>query len=391
MTPPLENIRVLDLTRLLPGAVCTMMLADLGAQVVKVEDPHGGDYARWMGPMIDGQSVLFRANNRQKRSLILNLKDPRGQAVLRTLAASADVLIEGFRPGVMARLGCDFATLRQANPRLVYCALSGWGADGPYAEMGGHDLNYVSLAGLTGALETPQVMGGQAADMAGAYLGLAGILAALFRRERTGEGAFVDAGLAESALPFALYNWVEALMMEQMGGNPYPNGQGTLTGGQACYRVYYAQDGDPVALAALETKFWTNFCTAVERPDWIDGYLDPTRQTALIAEVAALFATRPAAAWDTLLTPADCCFTRITPPGRIHTDAHFSARGLLGLFADGTPWMRSPIRINDSDPVIENAVPGYGAHTRSVLQEAGYSTDDIEALLAAGIARQEGV
>lgn len=388
MTLPLQGIRVLDLTRLIPGAVCTMMLGDLGARIIKVEDPNGGDYARWLGPMIDGQSVLFRANNRGKESIILNLKTTAGQEALRKMVAEADVLIEGFRPGVMHRLGCDYAALRQANPRLIYCALSGWGAEGPYAAAGGHDINYVSLAGLTAAMETPQIMGGQVADMAGALVGFSGILAALYRRECTGEGAFVDAGLAEAALPFALYNWVEALMMNGLGGSPYPNGQGTLTGGQACYRVYTTQDGQPVALGALEEKFWANFCRAVERPDWIEGYLEPARQAGLIAELGALFGSRPAAEWEALLGPADCCFTRVTPVGQIHTDPHFQARGMLGLFPDGTPWLRSPVRLSESDPSIINSVPGYGTHTTAVLGDFGFTPAEIDALIAASVVRQ---
>lgn len=385
MTLALDGIRVLDLTRLIPGAVCTLMLADLGADVIKVEDPNGGDYARWMGPQIDGQSVLFRANNRGKRSIILNLKELMGQEVLKKLAAQADVLIEGFRPGVMMRLGCDYDSLRQINPRLVYCSLSGWGADGPYAAMGGHDLNYVSVAGLTGAMETPQVMGGQVADIAGSYIAFSGILAALLRRARTDEGGFVDTGLAEAALPFALYNWVEALVMTP---SPYDNGQGTLTGGQACYRVYRSSDGQAVALGALEEKFWGNFCRAVERPDLIENYLDPERQKYLIAELSGIFSLRTADEWHALLTPADCCFTRVTPTSDIAANLHWRARGMMGLFDDGTPWMRSPLRLSDSEPRIENSVPGYGAHTFAVLREAGYSDPDLESLATAGIIRQ---
>ena len=159
MTHPLDGIRVLDLTRLLPGGVATMMLADMGADVIKIEDPDGGDYVRWMGPQIDGQGVYFRMNNRNKRSMVVNLKVEEGQAILKKLVAKAHVLIEGFRPGVMARLNCDYETLKAINPKLVYCSLSGWGADGPYAQMGNHDLNYVSIAGMTTAMESPQVMG----------------------------------------------------------------------------------------------------------------------------------------------------------------------------------------------------------------------------------------
>lgn len=383
MPHPLDGIRVLDLTRLLPGGVLSMLLVDLGANVVKIEDPNGGDYARWMGhkpPGVDDRSYVFAMNNRGKRSMILNLKDAQGQTVLKRLAQSADVLIEGFRPGVMARLGCDTDALRAVNARLVYCSLSGWGADGPYADRGDHDLNYVSLAGLTGAMETPQVIGGQIADIGGAYIALAGILAALFRRERTGEGATIDTSMSESALPFALFQWVEALTVGVSGG-----GKGALTGGQACYRVYTAGDGKPVALGALEPKFWANFCNAIQRPDLIDGYLIPERQIDLIREVQRIFAEKSAAEWDSLLRDADCCFTLVREPGEITDDPHYQARGMLGNFDDGTPWMRSPVRISGSQPKIVNRVPGYGEHTREILTEAGFVEDEIDGLFRDGV------
>jgi crotonobetainyl-CoA:carnitine CoA-transferase CaiB-like acyl-CoA transferase len=333
---------------------------------------------RWSQPQIDGQSVFFRMNNRGKRAMIIDLKNAQGQAVLKRLVESADVLIEGFRPGVMARLNCDYETLRGINPRLVYCALSGWGADGPYAQMGNHDLNYVSVAGLTGAMENPQVMGGQFADMGGSYLAVTGILAALLRRERTGEGGFVDASLSESALPFVLYNWTEALMTGAKGG------QGALTGGQACYRVYRAKDGEPVSLAALEPKFWSNFCHAIGREDLLDGYLEAEKQAGLMAELDRIFSEQNADEWQAMLGDVDCCFTVVKHPADIADDPHYQARGLLGQFEDGTPWMRSPARISGSEPPIENIIPGYGEHTRAVLLESGYDNDAIDALMAAG-------
>ncbi|GAB4512765.1 MAG: CaiB/BaiF CoA-transferase family protein [Anaerolineae bacterium] len=377
----LEGIRVLDLTRLLPGAMTTLLLVDLGAQVIKVEDPNGGDYVRWSQPQIDQLSVFFRMNNRGKRSIILDLKQEDGQAVLKKLVEQSDILIESFRPSVMARLGCDYEALKAVNPRLIYCALSGWGADGPYAPNANHDLNYVSVAGLPGAMEDPQVMGGQVADMGGAYVALAGILAALFRRERTGQGAFVDTSLSESALPFSLYNWTEALTLG------LPPGKGMLSGGMACYRIYRAKDDKPVALAALEEKFWLNFCHAVDRPDLVEDHTDFSRQDYLIAELRGIFSLKTAAEWDALLARADCCFTLVNAPGDIGDDLHYKARGMLGRFPDGTPWMRSPVRLNDQTPNIENSVPAYGAHTWQVLLEAGYSKDEVELLIVRGIAR----
>lgn len=375
---PLAGIRILDLTRLLPGGLCTMMLADLGADVVKIEDPNGGDYARWMPPMIGDQGVYFRMLNRNKRSMILDLKLEQGQAVLKRLAEKTDVLIEGFRPGVMQRLNCDFATLKTINPRLIYCALSGWGADGPYAQRSGHDLNYVSTAGLTGAMESPQVFGGQVADMGGAYVAVGGILAALFRRERTSAGGFVDASLFEASLPFALYPWVEAVI------SGTGSGQGVLTGGAACYRVYKTRDGQHISLAALEPKFWANFCAAVERPDLIADYLAPERQPYLRRELEGLFSQRTADEWQTLLEPADCCFARVNPPEALADNPQVQARGMAGIGNDGAPWMRSPLRL-DGEALERVPVPAYGQHTRAVLNDNGYSHDEIAALLAAKV------
>jgi crotonobetainyl-CoA:carnitine CoA-transferase CaiB-like acyl-CoA transferase len=367
-------VRVLDLTRLLPGGLCTQMLADLGAAVIKIESTDGGDYARWMPPLVDGQGVYFHATNRAKQSAAINLKDARGQAVLHRLAASADVLVESYRPGTTARLGCDYATLKAVNPRLVYCAMSGWGQTGHYAQSSGHDLNYAAVAGLVSAAETPQPPGGQMADIGGAYAAVAAITAALFGRERTGEGAYLDIALFDAALPFVTTQWVAAVT----GGDA-----GALTGQYACYNVYRAGDGEAVALAALEPKFWANFCNAIARPDLVDDYLLPERQRYLLAELAELFAQRPAAEWETLLGGADCCFTRAVPLDGLLTHPQVQARGLLGL-ANSIPWLRSPLRLNDDAPIME-AAPRFGQHTREILRAAGIPDDEIDALLSAGV------
>jgi alpha-methylacyl-CoA racemase len=380
MTFPLSGVRILDLTRLLPGGVCTMLLADLGADVIKIEDPNGGDYARWMPPVIDGQSVYFRMNNRDKRSVILDLKRAEGQAILKKLVEGVDALVEAFRPDVMARLGCDYESLKAINPRLVYCSISGWGADGPYADRSGHDLNYVSIAGLTGAAETAQVAGGQVADIGGAYIAAAGILAGLFKAARTGEGSFVDVSLFESSLPFVLYPWVEAMMT----GIKTPGG---LTGGAACYNIYRTRDDAAVSLAALEPKFWANFCAAVERPDLVANYLSAERQSYLRGELQGIFAQKTLAEWRTLLENADCCFAPVNRPVALGDDRHVQARGLVGVGEDGAPWMRSPIRMGD--PFAPGRVPGYGEHTRAVLRDAGYNDSAIEDFIAAGVAREE--
>lgn len=381
MSQPLQGIRVLDLTRLLPSGVATQMLADLGADVIKIEDPNGGDYARWMGPSIDDSSVFFRMNNRNKRSIIINLKLDDGVGLLKQMVRQTDVLVESFRPGVMKKLGCDYESLRAENPKLIYCAISGWGATGPYAPFANHDLNYVSIAGIIGAMEKPQVLGGQVADLGGAYVAVAGITSALFRREKTGEGAFVDVGLSEAALPFSLYNWTEA---ETLG---LPAGEGVLSGGLACYRVYTTKDNRAIALGALEDKFWGNFCLAVNRPDLVEYHQQIDKQVYLRRELEELFAQKTASEWDVELAYADCCFTVVKTPAEIGYDAHYQARGMLGKFDDGTTWMRSPIRINDSEPQITNDVPKYGEHTRAVLGEMGLDETEIARLLDARVVK----
>lgn len=381
MPQPLEGIRVLDLTRLLPGAVCTMILVDLGADVIKIEDPTTGDYARWMPPFVEGLGVFFRSSNRGKRSIIIDLKESSGQAVLHKLAQTADVLVEGFRPGVTERLGCDYANLKAINPRLVYCSLSGWGQDGPYADLSGHDLNYVSMTGVQGAAAVPQPLGAQVADIGGAYAGVMGILAALLKRNLTNEGDHLDIALAEAGMLFSIYPWVEAMSSGTRGG------EGGLTGGAAFYNIYKTKDERYVALGAIEPKFWSNFCYKVDHTEWIEEYTSPTRQAELKQALTALFATKTASDWDSLLGDADCCFSVVLPPDEIADDPHVWARGTVGVDDLGVPWMRTPIRMMD-DHFSVGAAPGYGEHTEAVLRDAGFSAAEIDSLAVSGVIKQ---
>ena len=378
---PLHATRILDLTRLLPGAVCTMLLRDLGAEIIKIEDPQGGDYARWMPPMIDGLGVFFRACNRGKKSVVIDLKADAGQAILQRLAETSDVLIEGFRPGVTARLGADFETLSSVNPRLVYCSLSGWGQSGPSAQVSGHDLNYIARNGVLGAEQNPRTPGAQLADVGGAYVAVMGILAALLQRQQTGAGAYIDVALAEAAMPLGMAAWVEAQSPRTEEDFI------SLRGESACYKVYFSSDGKPLALAAIEPKFWANFCRAVDKPEWIEQQRDRKRQPQLIESVAALFKSKPAAEWEALLENADCCFTRVIAPERLLDDPQIQARGMVGVTGRGLPWMRSPIRMGGDDIDLSDA-PAYGEHTRETLSEIGCADEEIERLLDAGIIRQ---
>lgn len=378
---PLHNTRILDLTRLLPGAVCTLLLHDLGAEIIKVEDPQTGDYARSMPPLIDGMGAFFQSSNRGKQSLAIDLKTAAGQAILHRLAETADVLIEGFRPGVAARLGADYETLREVNPRLVYCSLSGWGQTGPYAPLSGHDLNYIARDGVLGADLRPGTPGAQVADVSGAYVAVMGILAALLQRQSTGAGDYLDVALSEAAMPLALAAWVEAQTV------PADNGFISLRGESACYRVYQCADGKPVALGAVEAKFWANFCRAVERPEWIAQQYNRTQQPALIDALAALFQSKTADQWAATLADADCCFSRVIAPDQLLTDPQIAARGLVGVDQRGLPWMRSPIRLSGDKPDWQPA-PAHGEHTADVLRAISYSAGEIEQLLADKVIRQ---
>jgi crotonobetainyl-CoA:carnitine CoA-transferase CaiB-like acyl-CoA transferase len=205
-------------------------------------------------------------------------------------------------------------------------------------------------------------------------------MAGLFQAARTGEGSFVDASLFESSLPFMLYTWVEAVTtgLNQPGG---------LTGGAACYNIYKTRDGKAVSLAALEPKFWGNFCTVVERPDLVAEYLSPERQPYLKAELSQIFTLKTLDEWRAVLENADCCFAVVNPPGALASDPHVNARGMAGIGADGAPWMRSPIRM-DNQAFMPGHVPGYGEHTRAVLSEAGYTPAEIDTFIASGVARE---
>ncbi|NIR32482.1 MAG: CoA transferase, partial [Gammaproteobacteria bacterium] len=280
---PLAGLRILDLTRLLPGPMCTLHLGDMGADVIKVEAPRGGDYARALGPS------LFRLVNRNKRALKLDLSKPAGRDVFIELTHSADALVEAFRPGVMARLGLGYEALHALHPRLVYCSITGYGQRGPYRMRAGHDIDYCAYAGIveqSGAGGGPPVLGNfQVADLAGGALSAAmGILAALLDVQRGGEGRHVDVSMTDCALAHAvvpLATWLEE-------GATRPRGADTLTGGLPCYGVYETGDGRYMALGALEHKFWRAFCEAVGRPDLSDRHLVSGEEAeAVRAEVAA--------------------------------------------------------------------------------------------------------
>ncbi|HVB37163.1 MAG TPA: CaiB/BaiF CoA-transferase family protein, partial [Vicinamibacterales bacterium] len=296
--PPLDGVRVLDLTRLLPGGYATLMLADLGAEVIKIEDPRGGDPTRDFPPRVDGTSVYFQVLNRNKRSVTLDLRSPGAAAVLDALAAGSDVLVESFRPRTARRLGVDAASVRARHPRLVHCSITGFGQTGPYAERPAHDINYVALAGLFGVDERdaaePRVPRMLLADIGAALSAASAILAGLFARERTGEGSTIDVPIHEAALSWLLFPAARWLV----DGSERDPAELPITGHEACYNVYRTADDRFIALGALETKFWTVFCERVGRADLSPlQFAGGETQARMRDEVAAIFRGATLQAW----------------------------------------------------------------------------------------------
>jgi crotonobetainyl-CoA:carnitine CoA-transferase CaiB-like acyl-CoA transferase len=380
---------VLDLTRLLPGPVCTLYLADLGADVVKVEDTGAGDYARTLGSAPGAVSAFFVAVNRGKRSLALDLKDPRGRAAFLALTRTADVVVESFRPGVVAGLGVDAAACRAANPRLVYASISGYGQDGPRARMAGHDINYLGYAGVldqTGARGAPPALSNlQVADLLGGAASAAiAILAALYAAQRTGAGRTIDVAMADATLA---HNHFALHALEQWG-HTRPRGDDLLTGGVPCYGVYATQDGRWLAVGALEDKFWRTLCATIGRPDLAgDGLATGAEGARVRSELAAVFAAAPFAHWSATFAAVDCCVTPVLSLDEALADPQFVARGMVVRDVTGRRQYAPPFRLDGLPATIAGAAPAQGEHGVAVLREAGYDEPAIAALVAAGVVR----
>ncbi len=308
----LQGISVLDLTRLLPGAVATQWLVDFGAEVIKVEQPGGGDYAR-SGFLGEGETPIFAFTNRGKKSVVIDLKDAQGKGAFEKLAAKVDIVIEGFRPDVMDRLGVGYERLRENNPRLIYVSLTGYGREGPYAAMAGHDINYLALSGVLDLMgdrhSTPTPAGIQIADLAGGSMqAVIGILLALEARHRTGRGQRVDVSMfagsaAMMPVPVSYF---------QKTGRPPERGNDRLSGRFACYGVYAAAQGSYVAIGALEPKFWCNLCRELGCEDLIaDQYAPEARQDEMKSVLARIFLAATAEEWFARMGAKDCCLTPV--------------------------------------------------------------------------------
>jgi alpha-methylacyl-CoA racemase len=377
----LAGLRVLDLSRLLPGGFCSLLLADFGAEVIKVEDMGMGDYVRADAP-------AFLALNRNKRSIRVDLKSDAGREAFLRLARGADVVLESFRPGVMDRLGVGYERLREENPRLVYCAITGYGQDGPFAARAGHDMNYLARIGLldlSGEPDGPPVQAaGQIADLGGgALMAAVGILAALRECDRSGEGQLVDVSMTDGAL-----SWLAMVAARFLAGGELPRrGRTELAGGLICYRPYRCADGW-VTLGALEPKFWRAWCEGVGRPELADRQFEPVGSDTH-REVEAVFAARTRAEWEAFNDEHDCCLEPVLDLGEALDSALVRARGMVVEVdqpgAGPVRLLGTPVKLSrtPADPTRAGG-PAIGADTDPVLAEAGYAPEEIAALRAAG-------
>jgi crotonobetainyl-CoA:carnitine CoA-transferase CaiB-like acyl-CoA transferase len=394
---PLSDVKVLDLTRLLPGGFCSLLLADLGAEVLKVEDTGIGDYIRWAPPYygtdeqqaFGTRSSLYLALNRGKRSVRLDLKQEQGREALLRLAVDYDVVLDGFRPGVLDKLGVGYERLREVNPRIVFCAITGYGQDGPYAQRAGHDMNYlglVGLLGLTGAKDGPPVQSaGQIADLGGGALMAAfGVMAALHERERSGEGQMVDISMADGAL-----SWLAMVAGRYFCDREVPRrGEQMLAGGIICYLPYEASDGW-VTCGALEPKFWAAFCSGVGRPDLIEKQFEAPESEAW-RQVAEVFRSRSRDEWKAFNDEHDCCIEPVLDLDEALDSELVRARGMVVEMEQpelGTVrQLGNPVKMSRTPADPTRPAPALGEHTDEVLAEVGYSAEAIAAMKESGAA-----
>ena len=391
---PLDGIRVLDLSRLLPGPYASHILASFGADVIKVERPGEGDYMREYLPQTQGFNATFLTINRGKRSISLDLRKPAGKEVFRALVERSDVVLDGFRPGVMDKLGLGYQVLSQVNPKIIYAALTGYGQTGPNAQEAGHDLNYLALSGMLDLLGdaegVPLVPGIQIADVAaGALPTVIGILLALQHRNKSKAGQMVDISMFDSLLglmPVQIANYTATKRRPKRGHE-------RLFGRYACYNIYPVRNGRFMVVAALEPRFWAALCKAIDREDLIqDQFVEGHAQEILIAELTRIFQKKQVDEWMEIFTEFDACVTEVREISRSVQDDHVAQRGLITPIRgkDGEVYEQLGVfpKLSDAPGYIAGDAPRRGQHTRQILRSLKYPAKQIDEMVAAKIVEE---
>lgn len=384
----LSDVTVLDLTRLLPGPYGSQLLADLGAEVIKIEDPDVGDYARFTEPVApSGQGAVFTAINRGKKSITLDLKNEQGKAVFYRLVEDADVVFEQFRPGVADRLGVGYDDVIEHNRDIIYCSLSGYGQSGPYRDRVGHDLNYSGFAGLMdmtrdSADESPRIPGYPIGDMAGGVFSALSIVSALLSRELgEGSGEYLDISIMDTVLSFS-----QAVMGPAMYGEDPRPGETELTGKFPCYDVYRTKDDRYVTVAALEPKFWETLCNELGTEHLLEKHRadDSAVRQAVREELQSTFETKTRDEWEEKLGDKDVMIGLVNTPTEVLDDPHVQQRGIV-TGGDELPRIGYPAKTEGGFDELDDYVPGMGEHTEQVLETFGFDEDELTDLRNSGV------
>ena len=388
MKLPLEGIKVLDLTTLLPGPLCSMMLGDYGAEVIKVEPPTG-DAARWTSPKIGDLAGLFLLLNRNKKSLTLSLKEQEGKEVFYKLVKEADVIIEQYRPGVVKKLGVDYETIKKINPKVVYCSISGYGQDGPYAQLAGHDINYISYAGVLGLrgrdTDKPAIPGFQIADVGGGTLmALNGILMALLARAQNGEGQYIDISMMDGVIS-CLPLYAGGLFASGM----VPGSEKSKVSGHlACYQLYATRDGKYISLGAIEPHFWARVCQYFNKEEYIKMQTDVGKQDEIISFLQDQFLLKDRDEWIQIFNEIDVCMAPVYGLNEVFQDPQVLHRKMIFEMEHprfGTiKQLGFPIKMSETPARVLLPPPDLGQNNEEILSGLGYSSQDIEALREKG-------
>lgn len=390
MSLPLEGVKVLDLSTMLPGPYCSMTLGDYGAEVIKIEQPGTGDSSRWSEPVIEDTSGHFLILNRNKKSITLNLKTEEGKKIFYRLAAEADVVLEQFRPGVVRKLGIDYDTIKEINPCIVYCSITGYGQDGPYTFLAGHDINYISYAGILGMTSrkgmVPPVPGFQIADICGgALMAINGILLALIAQNNTGRGQYIDISMLDGVLAC-----IPVFAGGYFASGDVPGPQtARLNGKLACYSVYETKDGRYISIGALEPQFWESICNFFGKDEFIKTQNVDDMQDEMFEFFSKQFLQRDLNEWIDQLRELNACITPVNTLNEVFQNPHVLHRKMV--FEMEHPRLGTikqlgfPIKMSDTPARVEKPAPELGQHNEEILAKLGYNVDNIKALRQRGV------
>lgn len=375
----LEGVKVLDLSRMLPGPYCSMILADHGADVVAIEDKR-----------FQTDGLFFNDLNRNKRHMSLNLKAETGRKLFYQMAKEADVILEGFRPGVVERLGVDYKTIKTLNPRIIYCSITGYGQTGPLVNQPGHDVNYLSYAGLLDLIgehdNPPTIPGVQIADIAGGSMNAAvGILLALYSREKTGVGQYIDISMTDGVIGLLSLPY----FFSQLTGKAPQRSKDQLSHRYGCYNTYQTKDGRYLAIGAVELRFWKNLCEQLGLQEYIEFQYDETRKEEIIDTLRQVFKTKNLADWEAQLGSIDACFSPIKTMSEILEEPLFREREMVHTYQESSGTDKHgfgiPVKLSDTPGTIRTTPCLFGADTKEILGELGCSEAEIDNYFAEGI------